>query len=64
MQNLTLELSIDEVNVILEALGAMPYVKVFGVIDRIQQQAREQVVTDSGSGGEIAAQRPTLAAAN
>lgn len=43
MQTLQLNLSIDEINIILEALGEQPYVKVSQIIGKIQQQASEQL---------------------
>ncbi len=38
-----LELEVDETNLILEALGQLPFVRVYQVISRIQEQARTQV---------------------
>ena len=38
-----LELEVDETNLILEALGALPFVRVYQLIGRIQEQARTQV---------------------
>jgi hypothetical protein len=43
MNNLKLELSIDDTNLILEALGNLPFARVFQLIGRIQEQARAQV---------------------
>ena len=43
MQTLQLNLSIDEINIILEALGEQPYVKVSQIIGKIQQQASDQL---------------------
>lgn len=40
---LKIELSIEDINVILEALGALPFSRVFQIIGRIQAQAREQI---------------------
>jgi len=37
-----LDLSIQEINLILASLGRMPYESVFGVIEKIQAQAKEQ----------------------
>lgn len=42
-QNLTLHLTLDETNTILTALGNRPYVEVFELIRKIQQQASSQV---------------------
>ena len=41
MQNVTLEFTLDEVNLILDALGQQPYIKVSQVIAKIQQQGRQ-----------------------
>lgn len=38
-----LELSVAEVNLILEALGEMPFKSVYGLVSRLQSQARGQL---------------------
>jgi hypothetical protein len=38
-----LELSVAEVNLILEALGEQPFKSVFTLVSRLQSQAREQL---------------------
>lgn len=43
MKDIELELNVPEVNLVLEALGALPFVRVFGLIGKIQEQARRQV---------------------
>ena len=43
MKNIQLELTIDETNLILEALGAMPFARVYTLIGRIQEGARKQL---------------------
>ena len=43
MTELTINLTLDEVNVILKALGKMPFVDVYEVIGRINKQANEQL---------------------
>jgi hypothetical protein len=43
MNNLTLDLDIDETNLVLEALGQLPFVRVYRLISRIQQQAQQQI---------------------
>ncbi len=43
MQNIKLELSLDDCNLVLEALGQQPYVRVYALIARLQEQARRQV---------------------
>ena len=37
-----LDLSIQEINLILASLGRMPYESVFGMIEKIQAQAKGQ----------------------
>ena len=43
MQEITLTLSLAEANQILEALGQQPYVRVYELIGKIQQQAQVQL---------------------
>ncbi len=43
MQTIKLELTVEEVNQILEGLGEMPFNKVFQLIQKIQQQAAVQL---------------------
>lgn len=40
---LHLELSIEEVNLILDALGEQPFKTVYGLVSRLQSQARSQL---------------------
>ena len=49
MQELTLQLTTQQVNVILDALGARPYVEVYELIASIQRQARSQLAAPSVS---------------
>ena len=42
-----LELTIDEVNLILTALGQLPYVQVVGVLENIRKQAEEQFAANT-----------------
>lgn len=46
MKLLNLSLTLDEINMALEALGQMPYVKVSGLINKIQQQSIAQLQQD------------------
>jgi hypothetical protein len=43
MQEIHLELTIDDVNLILEAAGALPFARVYGLIGKIQEQAARQL---------------------
>jgi predicted homoserine dehydrogenase-like protein len=42
-QDIALSVSIDEANVILEALGALPFARVYTLIAKIQTQAAQQL---------------------
>ena len=46
-QAVHLELTIDELNLILTALGQLPYVQVVGVLENIRKQAEEQFAAKS-----------------
>ncbi len=41
--NIRLELTVSEANVILAGLGEQPYIKVAGLIEKIQQQGASQL---------------------
>lgn len=47
MQEINLRVTIEEANLILEALGNLPFVKVFGLIAKVQEQARDQLGTQA-----------------
>lgn len=40
---MSLQLSVDEANLLLEALGQMPFTRVYELIGKIQQQAQAQL---------------------
>lgn len=42
-QNITLDITIDEANKILQALGTQPFQEVFQLVEKIQQQAASQL---------------------
>ncbi len=42
-QDINLQLAAEEVNLLLEGLGSMPFVKVYNLIGKIQQQASGQL---------------------
>ena len=42
-QQLTLTLAVEDVNLILEGLGSLPYAKVYTVVAAIQKQAQQQL---------------------
>lgn len=43
MEQISINLTIEEVNKILESLGQRPYIEVFQLINKIQAQAEAQV---------------------
>ena len=45
MPDLQLRLSIDELNLILEGVGNLPFAKVYALVAKIQAQAAEQIQT-------------------
>ena len=47
--NIELKLTIEETNIILDALGNEPFRKVFNLIGKIQQQASEQLSENNGT---------------
>lgn len=42
-KQIELHLSIEEVNTVLEAMGQLPFVRVYTTIEKIQQQASQQL---------------------
>lgn len=45
---LNLQLSLEEVNTILNALGGLPYVQVHALIQKVQAQAETQLAHQNG----------------
>lgn len=43
MQPLTLDVSVDQANLILEGLGKLPFAQVYELIAQLQKQARTQL---------------------
>lgn len=43
MRELTFTVNIDEANLILEGLGNLPFVSVYGLVAKIQRQVRAQL---------------------
>ena len=43
MPDIQLQLSIDELNLILEGVGNLPFAKVYALVAKIQAQAAEQI---------------------
>jgi hypothetical protein len=47
-KEIALTLTPDEINLILESLGQQPFVRVFQLISKIQEQAAKQLSAASG----------------
>lgn len=52
MQELKLTLTVEEVNRILDALGDKPFQQVFKLIEKIQQQASEQITANTNDAAQ------------
>ena len=60
MQNISLTLTIDETNLVLEALGNLPFARVFALIGKIQEQARQQLHNETPAPGTNASDTQSL----
>jgi hypothetical protein len=62
MQEINLRLAVEEVNVILEGVGNLPFARVYTLVGKIQQQAAQQMRAGNGdrpdeaSGAALAAE--------
>lgn len=57
MQEIKLSLVIEEVNLILEGLGNLPFAKVYALVGKIQEQAARQIEAADAAEAKAA---PTL----
>ena len=63
MQEINLRLGVEELNVILEGVGNLPFAKVYALVGKIQEQAAQQLRADhaaraeAASGAALAAER-------
>jgi hypothetical protein len=48
-EEITLKLKAEEVNIILEGVGNLPFVKVYNLIGKIQSQASTQLNAENSS---------------
>ncbi len=46
-----LDLTINEINTIMQALGQMPYASVFELVNKIREQAQVQMAQQEASNG-------------
>jgi hypothetical protein len=56
MKTITLTVTIDEANLMLDGLGRMPFAKVYALIGKIQQQAKPQVSNGASTSAPAIAQ--------
>ena len=43
MKDIKIELTTEEINTIIEALGQMPFIKVYKIIEKIHLQSKAQL---------------------
>jgi hypothetical protein len=55
IKDIKLQLTADEINLLLEGLGAMPFVKVYALIGKIQQQVSGQMGKEEESSANLSA---------
>nr|VFJ55631.1 MAG: hypothetical protein BECKDK2373C_GA0170839_104928 [Candidatus Kentron sp. DK] len=48
MNDINLRIAAEEANLILESLGNMPFARVYGLVGKIQEQARRQIGGEDG----------------
>ena len=48
MKEIDLTLTVEEVNLVLEAIGQLPFVKVYALVAKVQKQAQEQLAAADG----------------
>lgn len=58
MTQVTLGLTLDETNLVLEGLGNLPFVKVHELIGKIHEQASAQVMSNNNKGGDMETENP------
>lgn len=58
MQDLQIRLTIDELNLVLEGVGHLPFARVFALVGKIQAQAAEQLKAPPPGSGTPGPARP------
>ena len=56
MRELELKVTVDEANLILEALGQMPFKQVYALVGKLQEQASQQLGESAASAEPAAAE--------
>jgi hypothetical protein len=52
MPDIQLRLTLDELNLVLEGIGSLPFARVFALVGKIQTQAGEQLQAQAHAGPE------------
>jgi hypothetical protein len=52
VQEIELKLTVEEVNLVLEGLGNLPFKQVYGLVTKLQEQAGPQVAAAAGNGAD------------
>lgn len=60
MKEINLQLTIDEANLVLEALGNLPFARVYTLIGKIQEQAGQQLRMAESQAGPANNQPPKI----
>lgn len=60
MKEINLQLTIEEANLVLEALGNLPFVRVYALIGKIQEQAGQQLGVAESQAGSTDHQPPKI----
>ncbi|ASS49025.1 MAG: hypothetical protein A3D31_05165 [Candidatus Fluviicola riflensis] len=58
MNELKLQLTVAEVNKVIEALGHLPYLQVYELISKLHAQAQEQLSSSPQSNGSVMIDHP------
>ncbi|PTL78095.1 hypothetical protein [Vitiosangium sp. GDMCC 1.1324] len=52
-KELNLTLTLDEVNLVMEGVTLLPFVKVYALVAKLQQQAQQQLSARSEGGPDV-----------
>lgn len=61
VKEINFKVTINEANLILQALGDLPFAKVFALVAKIQEQAQQQFNGENPPGEKADAENPALA---
>jgi hypothetical protein len=53
MPDIQLRLTLDELNLVLEGIGGLPFARVFALVGKIQAQAGEQLNAQAQTGPQV-----------